>query len=395
MPEPKRYRLAVVQKGNTQFDGPLFARLACHPELDLRVYYTSPATARSRLVDPELGHEPIWDHLGHPSYGSTPTRAGLAGLVVLARSIAKHSPHLVVISGYVPLRHLMLALLLRVAGVPVGLRSDTTLLHTPSRGHGLRALAKRALLSVLARTYTTAHPVGTLAAQYLAAHGFEPRRHFLFPYAVDNAWFAANSRQHKARRSELRRAEGIPDHAFVILGVLKFSQREDPFTLLRAFAELQDSQPHTHLILVGDGPLAQPIRQYIADHRLQRVHLPGYVAYSRLPFYYALSDVFVHPATCEAWGVSVNEAMACSLPVIVSDMVGSHVDLVTDADTGYTFPIGDYVALAARLQSLSSNPEGVARMASSSVQMIARWSYETTEANLLQALDYAAARRRH
>ena len=58
-----------------------------------------------------------------------------------------------------------------------------------------------------------------------------------------------------------------------------------------------------------------------------------------MPIVYRLGDVFVLPSKgpIETWGLSVNEAMACSRAIIVSDRCGCGVDLVKEGINGYIF----------------------------------------------------------
>ena len=53
---------------------------------------------------------------------------------------------------------------------------------------------------------------------------------------------------------------------------------------------------------------------------------------------YGVSDVFVLPSFEETWGLVVNEAMACGLPVITTDRVGAAVDLVREGENGFVVP---------------------------------------------------------
>ena len=59
------------------------------------------------------------------------------------------------------------------------------------------------------------------------------------------------------------------------------------------------------------------------------------------------------PSESETWGLTVNEAMACGLPAIVSDAVGCAPDLIEDGKTGFTYPIGNVAALAERLEQMA------------------------------------------
>ena len=53
----------------------------------------------------------------------------------------------------------------------------------------------------------------------------------------------------------------------------------------------------------------------IRDH----VHMLGFRQIEDLPAYYGMAKAFIHASTIEPWGLVVNEAMACGLPVLVSE----------------------------------------------------------------------------
>jgi glycosyltransferase involved in cell wall biosynthesis len=106
------------------------------------------------------------------------------------------------------------------------------------------------------------------------------------------------------------------------------------------------------LVLIGEGPLRDEVQRQ-AGELGDAVVLPGYQPYSKLPQFYAISDVFVHPCIDEPWGVSVQEALACGLPVLVAEGVGARFDLLEDGVTGWTFANGDAAALTAKLDELA------------------------------------------
>lgn len=381
--------LIIIQDCETQFDAPLYAFLEQRGGLALQVNYTQTRQDSSANQDPELGLAPRWDHLKDVRYPHTHHVArGLSDTLALARVIRQSRPTHVVISGYYPASHLLLALRLKIAGVSIGLRSDNTLEH--SRFTGMKGLIKRLVLPGILCLYDTWHPVGSAAEQYLHAIAHCRRRVFRFPYAPDNEWFARESAPWRARRGLERRNLGWGADDFVILGVLKWHPREDPLTLVSAFVAMRRSVPTARLVLVGDGPLRDEVESALSTQR-EAVHLPGYVPYSDLPRWYGVANVFVHPARSEPWGVSVNEAMACGLPVIASEGVGARHDLIEVGVNGDVYPIGDVQGLAGRLAALASAPERCAAMGQAARAKVAHWDYAATRRSMLDALTYAGA----
>jgi len=69
-----------------------------------------------------------------------------------------------------------------------------------------------------------------------------------------------------------------------------------------------------------------------------------------------LADAFIFPTLSDPWGLVVNEAMACALPVIVSDVAGCAADLVRDGWNGFVVSPGAVSKLASEMTSLRKIP---------------------------------------
>lgn len=377
--------LVIVQNHPTQFDEPLYAFIHQSSEIDLQVIYTKTGGKHDGMFDPEIGRAPDWDHIENGAYERRDlSRDDSRSPGTVAADIAAMNPDLVILCGYYPPLHARLARLLRKRGVRIGLRSDNTLEH--SDFSGLKGLAKRLILPGWLRRYDTWHPVGSLARKYLETIAGVQKPTFLFPYSVDVDWFARISDEVLRRRSELRQELGLADTDFVILGILKWHEREDPLTLLRAFDRLHQNHPKARLILVGDGPLREEVHLVVARMK-GAVVLPGYRAYSALPRFYTISDVFVHPAPDEPWGVSVQEAMACSVPVVVASGVGARVDLIEEGKTGFVFDNGNDRALTSLLARLLKTPGQTTQMGAHSVQKARDFDYRYSVSQFRAALE--------
>ena len=375
--------LVIVQNRETQFDAPLYRSIASSAAYPLRVIYTSGPNG----ADAELGFAPRWDHLANGSYdqwvlqGQSPLQAWR-----LARWICSLQPQLVIVAGYYPRFQLLLALLLRLRGQRIGLRSDNTLRLTHLIGW--RGWWRRQTVGRIQRLFHSWHPVGHQALAYLRELSGTERPSYRFAYAVDNHWFASHSAVERSGRAQWVADRGWPADAFVVLGIMKWTDREDPLTLVRAFAQLQRSCSRARLLLLGDGPLRALVQQAITPIKAL-VDCPGYVAYSSLPQWYSYADVFVHPCPDEPWGVSVNEAMACGLPVLAAAGVGAGEELIEPGRNGLRFDNGDAATLARQLQHLASQPDQVRAMGSAARQTVEAWGYQASMAQMLQALQGA------
>jgi glycosyltransferase involved in cell wall biosynthesis len=383
-----RFSLAVLMTHPTQFDGPLFSRISRAGVIDLAVYYLLTDRIADK-VDDELGFSPNWDIPVTEGYRCVSCPHGFVRkLVFLHREcVASHKYDLVIFPGYSSLEAIFLALLPH--GQNLGMRVDTAPIYPEARW---KAWCKRMVLRRLFQRFATFHPVGSLTEQFLKRLGVPSSKMFRFAYAVDNAYLAERAERFRQERERILSDLRISSATFIVLGVLKFVPRENPVELLRGFHVFHEKFPDSALIVVGAGPLLREMEAYIAAARLANsVRLVGYAKYGELPKWYAISNVFVHPATRECWGVSVNEAMACGLPVVASSSVGSSYDLIQDGANGYQYPSGDVKALADCLTRIASRPDRGGELGECSQRLIKAWDFDATTKSLESALHKAKA----
>ena len=132
-------------------------------------------------------------------------------------------------------------------------------------------------------------------------------------------------------------------------------------------------------------------RQF-AESRGLPVTFVGFLNQTEITRAYAAVDCLVLPSDYgETWGLVVNEAMACGLPVIVSDRVGCAPDLVEEGLTGAVYPCGDINALAVKLQAFASDPENLVQMGEQARQRIKDYSVEQAVAGTMQAIEFVTS----
>ena len=382
MSTPKRH-LIIIQDRETQFDAPLYATIHQQDVFSLELIYSTVHSSISHH-DLELGHAPQWDHILDNTYDqrTLPSTSPLQ-IWTLSRQLKARQPDLVIICGYYPRSHLLLALLLRLQGQRIGLRSDNTLTHTSFTGW--KGPLRRLAVSWIQRLFDCWHPVGDQAHAYLRQISGTLRPTYRFAYAVDNDWLASNAEQARQGRHQFLQQQGWPEDAFVVLGIMKWTPREDPLTLIHAFRQLLLHCSRARLVLIGDGPLQKAVMTACAA-LTDVVTCPGYSPYSQLPLWYGRADVFVHPAPHEPWGVSVNEALACGLPVIAAEGVGAAAELIRPGVNGDVFVNGDVGQLAAQLLNLSFCETPQAARAAACRATADHWHYRHSINRLVQAL---------
>ncbi len=226
---------------------------------------------------------------------------------------------------------------------------------------------------------------------YLVTLGMPRDRIALGYNAVDNAHYARHA---EAARQSPDGRDGLPAAPY-FLAVNRFAPEKNLPTLIRAFARYRAaaSGDPWDLVLCGDGPDAAEVEDAIGRVGLGRaIHRPGFLQAGELSRWYGYASAFVHPSLSEPWGLVVNEAAACGLPLLVSDRAGCVETLVPDppGTTGVRFDPRDEGALAARLEWIAGLPAtGRAAMGRRAAEVVAGWGPERFAEGTLQALQMA------
>lgn len=125
--------------------------------------------------------------------------------------------------------------------------------------------------------------------------------------------------------------------------------------LIRAFGQVRQRLPSARLLLLGDGSLDRQLRLLITELGLEDfIHAPGRASYDLLPDYFRSADAYVSAALSDGTSISLIEAMACGLPVVVSNSFGN-LEWVREGVNGALAPPGDIESLAAAMVSVVSH----------------------------------------
>lgn len=137
--------------------------------------------------------------------------------------------------------------------------------------------------------------------------------------------------------SALRHTLGVPDGAFVVGFCGRLCHDKGIIELIDGFELFKQAHPEidARLLLVGPYDARDILPQSIKDEIESNPSIiaPGAVSHHYLPNYYSLMDVFVFPSYREGFGMTVIEASAMRLPILVSRSHGC-VDSIREDVTG-------------------------------------------------------------
>ncbi|MGW2488717.1 glycosyltransferase [Streptomyces sp. NPDC001606] len=136
----------------------------------------------------------------------------------------------------------------------------------------------------------------------------------------------------------------------LVVCVGRLCRQKGQDVLLRAWEDVRNTVPQARLVLVGDGPDRDALRQLAHP----RVHFTGAVA-DPLPWYRA-ADLVVLPSRWEGMALAPLEALGCGRPVVLTDVDGARESLPPALVPHCLVPPEDPAALATAITALLTDP---------------------------------------
>ncbi|MGE5597684.1 MAG: glycosyltransferase family 4 protein [Hyphomicrobiales bacterium] len=156
-----------------------------------------------------------------------------------------------------------------------------------------------------------------------------------------------------ANRNLVRRELGIDPDAVVLGSLVRLAPGKGLDTLLHAFA-LVDTRPAPELLLVGDGPLREELRELACKLQVaDRVRFAGNQPHPG-PYLDAM-DAFVLAVPAGSMSIALLEAMARGLPPVIT-FCGPE-EAVIPGETGLGAGPNDPEDLARALATFAKNPD--------------------------------------
>ena len=167
----------------------------------------------------------------------------------------------------------------------------------------------------------------------------------ILPNAIDPERFKFSEKS----RQEVRARYGIKNDDFVIGHVGRFYPQKNHDFLIDVFAEVRKQKSNAKLLLLGDGPLQDKIRQKVEFLGLAEAVVFAGLQKDPAPFYSAM-DVFAFPSLWEGLPLTLVETQYSGLPCVVSENVTKETAIT---DNVFPLPIDDVKPWCEKLSSLN------------------------------------------
>jgi len=180
-----------------------------------------------------------------------------------------------------------------------------------------------------------------------------------------------------------RPALGLTEDQPMLLFVGRLAFEKNIEFLLEMFAHVLVQRPDARLVLAGEGPAADHLRQQVKQRGLQeRVLFLGYLPRDgALQALYRAADAFVFASSTETQGLVLIEALALGTPVVALAEMGTR-DIVREGEGCLVAP-HEPAGFAARVLELLTHPHLAARLATRAVLAAEAWREETIAERLV------------
>jgi len=165
--------------------------------------------------------------------------------------------------------------------------------------------------------------------------GLRNNKTFIAPNGVDLSEF-----NNLPPRENLRNKYPILKDKKVILFLSRLDWKKGLDILAKAYGIIAKQRNDVHLLIVGDGQKSfrEIVKKWFRDEGvLDRVVFAGMLTGREKLESFSGSDVFVLPSHSENFGMAIVEAMACGLPVVITNTIGIHQE-ITEAKAGLVVP---------------------------------------------------------
>jgi glycosyltransferase involved in cell wall biosynthesis len=193
---------------------------------------------------------------------------------------------------------------------------------------------------------------------------FPPTHIAMFPWGLEPGIFSALGD---------KVPDWTPTHGTTtILCTRSWEPLYDIEVLLEAFAMAYEMNKKLRLLLLGDGSQRDLIHKFIAERDLAGIVCTRQETHSSfMPRWFRAADVYVSCARSDGTSISLLEAMATGLPVVVSD-IPSNREWVTPDENGWLASVGSAQDFAEKLlRAASLDPEQAKTLRANNNQVIA------------------------
>ena len=241
------------------------------------------------------------------------------------------------------------------------------------KGKGIKEKIKRWCVKGAQGYFSTAEEHD----KYYLAYGATQDKLIRYPFSSIKDFEIEKSIVTLEKKLFIRKNLGVKEEK-VVLAVGQFIHRKGFDILLKASEKFPSN---IGVYFIG----GEPTKEYL-KYKKDNIHFVGFKSRAELKEYYRMADVFVLPTREDIWGLVINEAMACGLPVITTDRCIAGLELIQNGENGYIVPVDDSDALAKKVNEVMQSDKVREKMSKNNLTKIRYWTVESMVKKHLEVL---------
>jgi len=375
----EKIRAAILHNIFAPYREGLFREISNLPGIELRVYYCSgKSPGRKWKIKPSGYNYKVLR-------GITLGKSFHINIGIITRLI-KDSPDVLVVGGYSYPTAVIAIFVAKLLKIPLILWSATSLLEKEYKPRKIKERIKFKTKKFLIGLSSKYLVPGKRARKYIQQFGAPSNKIFIMRNSFDFNFFKKNSNLSSDQIKDIKDKLNIQEKELIIYtGRLK--KEKGLKVLLKAYKEIKPLNKKIGLLVIGNGPQKKELEMFCSKNKLKGAYFLGFKQKKDLPKLYGISNLFVLPSYKDTWGMVVNEAMACGLPVITTDKVGASYDLICSDKNGLVVKAGDVDALKeAILKIFKKTEQEIEKMGRMSQEIISEYTHKKSAYQFLKAI---------
>lgn len=272
---------------------------------------------------------------------------------------------IIVVGGYATPTGMLAISYLRLKKIPFILNADGGFIN--KNESAIKRQIKKYFISGAHAWLST----GDETSKYLAYYGANLKQIFTYPFTSLLEKDILDAPVNEEIKKKIREKLGIEEEK-VILSIGRFIFEKGFDILLKACAHIPKEYG---VYIIGGEPTADYLNLK-QDLNLINTHFIEFKTKKDLREYYMASDIFVLPTRADVWGLVINEAMACGLPVITTDKCIAGLELIKNDINGFIVSVNDTNMLSVKINEMFKDDILLEKMGQSSLVQIQEYTIE-------------------
>ncbi len=214
----------------------------------------------------------------------------------------------------------------KIKGIPYFLETDGAFIKDKE------SIVKNKVKTILTKGAEGYFCSGNYTKKTLMYYGANEEKIHLFTFTSLLEKDIISKLPNQQEKEMLRRKYNLSNNSLICVSVGQFIKRKGFDVLLKGAALL----PEIRFYIIGDKPTAEYL-EYVKSFKINNAHFLDFMEKQDLLSFYKACDFFVFPTREDIWGLVINEAMACGLPIVSSNRSIAALELVRDGVNGFIF----------------------------------------------------------